>query len=227
MAWWKGVDRRVAILAVAALFAGVAVLVLARSSTAGTTAPAVPPPGTGCGRDVSVTTRPQCVRVGHRMRPRGRPWKVERPGTVVVSSDLFGDRVFANADDGFALANGDNAQYPVLSTDGGRIWRIDGPQLHVDAADGAEGVGYVGVDGPRTFFAYGSSVVDVTTDRGRSWWETYLGDLVTAVVAVPGRGLVAYVQDAVNNAHPNRAFTWQYISRDGGRHWRYSTGMAG
>lgn len=152
---------------------------------------------------------------------------MERPGTVVVSGDLFGERVFANADDGFALANGENAQYPVLSTDGGRIWRIDGPQLHVDAADGAEGVGYVGVGGPRTLFAYGSSVVDVTTDRGRSWWETYLGDLVTAVVAVPGRGLVAYVQDAVNNTHPNRALTWQYISRDGGRHWRYSTAMAG
>ena len=72
-----------------------------------------------------------------------------------------------------------------------------------------------------------SEIVDVTTDRGRSWWETYLGDLVTAVVDVPGRGLVAYVQDAVNNAHPERSFTWQYVSQDGGRHWRYSTAMIG
>ncbi len=113
------------------------------------------------------------------MRPR--PGAI-RPGTAVSSSRLFTTRVFANASDGFALADVGSAQYPARSVDGGSTWRIDGPQVHVDAADGVEGVGYVGVAGPRTLFAYGSSAVDVTTDAGRIWWETFLGELVVAVV---------------------------------------------
>jgi hypothetical protein len=143
------------------------------------------------------------------------------PGMMVRSSSIFTDRVFANAHTGVALANAGLAQYPVVTTDGAH-WRIAGPQVHVDAADGAEGVGYVGVASSRTFFAYGSSVVDVTTDRGRAWWETYLGELVTAVVPGPGGGLVAYVQQQLNRSGSAPVVTWQYVSHDGGRHWVYS-----
>ena len=143
------------------------------------------------------------------------------------SSALFAHRVFLNAEEGVSLANGDNAQYPALSTDGGRVWRIAGPPLHIDAADGAEGVGSVGISTPRTFFAYGSSVVDVTTDRGRTWWQTYLGDEVVAVVPGYRNELLAYVEQSVSNQHVNPAVTWQYVSRDGGRHWQYSTDFAG
>ena len=160
------------------------------------------------------------------MRPR--PGAVA-PGTAVSSSDLFTQRVFATGRVGFAVANRGSAQYPVLTTDGGRTWRVDGPQVHVDAADGPEAVGYVGLAGPKAFFTYGSSVVDVTTDQGRTWWETYMGELVTAVVSAPdGSGLVAYVQQSVSNAHPlNPAVTRQYVSDDGGRHWSYSTALGG
>jgi hypothetical protein len=31
----------------------------------------------------------------------------------------------------------------------------------------------------------------------------------------------------VSSQHLNPAVTWQYVSRDGGRHWRYSTEFAG
>ena len=96
------------------------------------------------------------------------------PGRAVSSSEVFSYRVFANNSDGFALAGVGSAQYPARSVDGGRTWRIDGPQVHIDAADGAEGVGFVGVAGPRTFFAYGSSAVDVTTDGGRHWSYTQM-----------------------------------------------------
>ena len=155
---------------------------------------------------------------------RARPGAVGR-GTVVRSSDLFTNRVFANARDGFALANDGSAQYPAISTDGGRAWRINGPQVHIDAADGAEGVGYVGVAGTRTFFAYGSSAVDVTTDGGRKWWQTFMGELVVAVVPGPGSELVAYVQQQLHNNSINPAAIWQYVSRDGGRYWSYTTGL--
>jgi hypothetical protein len=75
-------------------------------------------------------------------------------------------------------------------------------------------------------FAYGSSVVDVTTDRGRTWWETYLGQDVVAVLPSYRNKLVAYVEPSLSNEHLNPAVTWQYVSRDGGRHWRYSTQFA-
>jgi hypothetical protein len=169
-----------------------------------------------------VPTPPQRL-TAHRLR--SRPGAVA-PGTTVRSSGIFTDRVFTNAHTGVALANDGSAQYPVVTTDGAH-WRIAGPQVHVDAADGAAGVGYVGVASSRTFFAYGSSVVDVTTDRGRAWWETYLGELVTAVVPGPGGGLVAYVQRQLNSSGSAPVVTSQYVSHDGGRRWIYSTALGG
>ena len=168
--------------------------------------------------------RPPRELAGARLRPR--PGAV-RPGTAVKQDDLFTDRVFASAADGFALASVGGAQYPARSLDGGRRWRIDGPQVHVDAADGAEGVEFVGLAGPRTFFTYGSEVVDVTTDAGRTWWETFLGELVVAVVPGSGNALVAYVQQQSSENSTNRAVTWQYVTRDGGRHWSYTPALGG
>jgi hypothetical protein len=159
-----------------------------------------------------------------RMRPR--PGALSR-GTAVTNVDLFSTRVFASASVGFALANLDSAQYPARSLDGGRTWRIDGPQVHINAADGAEGVEFVGVAGPRTFFAYGSEAVDATTDGGRTWWETFLGELVVAVVPGPRNSLLAYVQQQLDPNSSLAAVTWQYISRDGGRHWVYSSAVDG
>jgi hypothetical protein len=170
------------------------------------------------------TPRPPMHLTGRRMQPRHG---AVPPGTAIPSAELFGNRVFARAQDGFALANTGDAQYPAVSADGGRTWRIAGPQLHVDAADGPEGVGYVGAASPKTLFAYGSSVIDVTTNGGRDWEETFMGELVMAVVPGPRNELVAYVQQSVSNDHINPAVTWQYISRDGGRHWSYSTALGG
>lgn len=115
--------------------------------------------------------------------------------------------------------------FPARTADGGRTWTINGPEFHVDAADGAEAVSYVGITSRSTAFAYGSSVVDVSTDSGHTWWEAALGEMVTAVV--PGaHGLVAFVQESISNKHFNPIVTWQYVSTDGGRHWRYSTSFA-
>jgi hypothetical protein len=171
-----------------------------------------------------ATTSPPHLLTAHSLRPRTG---AIRPGTNVSPRRLFGDRVFANSQVGFALAGESQAQYPARTLDGGRTWQIDGPQVHVDAADAPEAVGFVGVAGPRTFFAYGSSAVDVTTDGGRTWWETLLGELVMAVVPGTGHDLIAYVQQSLNNGSNRPAVTWQYVSRDGGRHWHYSTALGG
>ena len=176
-------------------------------------------PAVGRPRAAAVMPTPPRGLLGQRVR--ARPGAVI-PGTTVRDTDLFTNRVFANASTGFALGNDGAAQYPVRTTDAGRDWRIDGPQFHIEAAGGAEGVGYVGLSGPRTYFAYGSAVVDVTTDAGRTWWETYLGELVVAVVPGAGDRLVAYVQQQLSNNSTRSAATGQYVSSDGGRHWRYT-----
>jgi len=175
-------------------------------------------------RESATAPSPPPRLTARRLRPR--PGAVS-PGTAVSSNYLFPDRVFANSRVGFALANVESAQYPARSVDGGRSWHLDGPQVHVDAADGPEGVGYVGVAGTRTFFAYGSSAVDVTTDGGRVWWETFLGELVVAVVPGPGTRLVAYVQEQLDPTGITPAATWQHVSRDGGRQWIYSSALGG
>jgi hypothetical protein len=165
----------------------------------------------------AVTSTAPRALTAHQLR--ARPHAV-RPGTRIAASRLFGNRVFPTARRGIALANAGQAQYPALTVDGGRTWRIDGPQLHVDAADAPEAVGSVGAHGSHTFFAFGSSAIDVTTDSGRTWWETLVGGLVVAVVPGTGNHLVAYVQSGGGR-------TAQYVSRDGGRHWRYSTALGG
>ena len=182
--------------------------------------------GTGAGGATAATSpahpaagpAPRALITAGRMRAR---MGAARRGTIVPATALFTARVFPGAATGFALTNDGNAQYPALTVDGGRTWRIAGPQVHVDAADGPEGVGFAGTAGPRTFFAYGSSVVDVTSDGGRTWWQAFLGEEVSAVSATPGGHLVAYVNQQTSQG--DQAVTWQYVSRDGGRHWRYST----
>lgn len=173
---------------------------------------------------VGVAPSPPPRVSARRLEPR--PGAISRESHL-PSADLFTDRVFANSRVGFALASVGSAQYPARSVDGGRIWRINGPQVHIDAADAAEGVGYVGVVDPHTFFAYGSSAVDVTSDGGHTWWETFLGELVVAVVPVGDDELVAYAQQQLTNNGINPVVTWQYVSHDGGRHWAYSAALGG
>jgi hypothetical protein len=175
-------------------------------------------------RTSASTLRPPRGFAARRLRQRANALPA---GSLVSNDAIFGQRVFANATNGFALADGGEAQYPAASSDGGHTWRIDGPQLHVDAADAPEAVNAVGIAGPRTYFAYGSSVVDVTTDAGRTWWETFLGELVMAVVPGQRHDLIAYVQQSSSRSSANPAVTWQYVSRDGGRHWRYSSALGG
>jgi hypothetical protein len=206
------------------VIAGVAASVVAAAVAVAAGSSAVGSPRAARATTTTAPTPPPRL-VAHRLH--ARPWAI-RPGSRLKSPDLVSERVFPTARVGFALANDRSAQYPALSTDGGRSWRLDGPQLHIDAADGAEAVSFVGAAGPRTFFAYGSSVVDVTTDGGRSWWETYAGELVISVVPGlrPGE-LIAFVQQSPSAGRSDPVVTWQYVTRDGGQTWTYSTRLAG
>jgi len=211
---WKSV---IGGLVLAALASGCGATATGSTPTTGSSSTRVPT------ATRTSSTRPPQLLTARRLRPRPYAAAV---GTLVPGSGV-GLRVFANATVGFSMAGVSSAQYPVRTLDGGRTWRVDGPQFHVDAADAPEAVGYVGLIDARTYYAWGSSVDDVTTDGGRSWWETFVGGTVVAVVPGSKGDLLAYVQTEVVNSNPNRVVTWQYVSRDGGRHWRYTTTLGG
>ena len=154
-----------------------------------------------------------------------------RPGTgelrrgTVVDRTRIGERIFSDRRHGFALGWVSSTLVPVSTIDGGRVWRIDGPGLYREAADAPAAVSNIGLAVPRLFYAYGPSVIDVTPNGGRLWWQTFFDGIVVAVVPGSHVDLVAYVQPLEGRANPR--VTYQYVTRDGGRHWRYSTALGG
>ncbi len=160
--------------------------------------------------------------------PITRTPNTRRPGTLVRQSQL-GHRVFVDARHGFALASVQQAQYPAATADGGGTWRIDGPALHVNAAQAPLVVLQLGAASRRTIFAWGGpgggQAVDVTSDDGKHWWRTILGEVVLAVVAAENGQLFAFAQAA--SGTNGASVTWVYVSKDGGRHWRYDNRLGG
>jgi hypothetical protein len=146
------------------------------------------------------------------------------PGTIVRRS-FAGTRVFANAGVGFAiadLASGGGATYPLLTRDGGRTWRIDGPALHVPAAQGPLAVDQIGIRGVRMFFAWCGgcgNVVDVTPDAGAHWWRTFMPGDVAYLKAQRSR-LTAFVEGPTPDPGGRGLSLRAYGTRDG-RRWRY------
>jgi hypothetical protein len=145
------------------------------------------------------------------------------PGTMVSSANL-GQRVFTDALHGFALANTGGAQYPAASADGGLTWKTNGPALHLNAAQAPLAVANIGAASRTKVFAYGGGqAIDTTRDGGTGWYRALFNGLVMAVVRGGGGRLVAFIDRSVNRA----GVTWQYVSRDGGRTWRYNPRVGG
>ncbi|HWE32792.1 MAG TPA: hypothetical protein VG410_04855 [Solirubrobacteraceae bacterium] len=169
------------------------------------------------------TPAPPATLPAHIIRPFPHTAKL---GTAVRSSNLS-QRVFVSSKIGFALGAVGEAQYPAETTDGGASWKTFGPALHVNAAQAPLSVTAVGAVNRRVVYFYGSGqAVDVTSDGGKHWYRALAPELSLAVVpGAPGR-LVWIVQDGVGSSG-NAAVTWQYVSTDGGRLWRYSTALGG
>jgi hypothetical protein len=149
-----------------------------------------------------------------------RPGTLAR-GTRVSAGAVSQQRVFLGAAHGFALANVDQADYPVETADGGKTWRTSGPAVHLDAAQAPLAVTDSGAVTLHTFFACcDAQVVDATGDGGKHWWRAFLGDIVIAVRGRPSGELIAFAQAATSSTG-SQAATWVYVSRDGGHHWHY------
>jgi hypothetical protein len=130
---------------------------------------------------------------------------------------LEGNRAFVDSKHGVALASVGQADYPVTTTDGANTWKTDGPALHLDAAQAPLAVLFIDALNRKTVFAWGGGqVIDTTRDGGGSWYGALFtaGSPVAVVPDLTGH-LVAFVKSF------NGRSTWQYVSRDGGRTWRY------
>jgi hypothetical protein len=142
-----------------------------------------------------------------------------RPGRVVRSSTLS-HRVFVDSSHGFALANVSEAQYPAVTLDGGRTWRVNGPALHLNAAQAPLVVCEVGALDRRSYWAEGcgGQVVDTTNDGGKHWWRSTFEGGVLSVVSSIGRLLVSLE----NSTPASTSTTYEvYESTDNGRNWRF------
>ena len=141
-----------------------------------------------------------------------------RRGTIVRSAAL-GVRVFPDARHGFALASVAQGEYPATTTNGGGTWRINGPVLHVDAAQAPLAVLDVGAVSRSTYFACcGAQVIDITSDGGKHWWQSLFSGLVMAVVSRGDGRLIAFTQGQASGSGV-QAINRVYVSTDGGRHW--------
>lgn len=158
----------------------------------------------------------------HRLRSNAKG--VLKPGSTVKSSAL-GTRVFTGNKNGFALANVKDVTYPAATSDGGKTWKTNGPEFHLPAAQAPLVVTMVGAARPKTDFAWGGpqggNVINVTTDGGKTWWQSFPQEVVLSVIAVPPHKLIAVVQ-AQTKSGSTSAVTSVYVSKDGGRHWKYN-----
>jgi photosystem II stability/assembly factor-like uncharacterized protein len=191
--------------ALAALAVGAALLVWSNVSVSGASTPAA-----------AVAAKPPKIVTAARITPR--PGTLA-PGTRVRSASLLGQRVFTDANHGFALASPGEADYAVATTDGGKTWKTDGPALHLHAAQAPLVVVFIGAVNRRTVFAWGGGqVIDTTSDGGKHWYSALftVGGPV-GVVRDLGGHLLAFVESS------SGASTWQYVSKDGGRTWHYKT----
>lgn len=137
-------------------------------------------------------------------------------GSALATARLVTPRVFVTANRGFALAVVKGVTYPAVTQNGGRVWKTNGPALHLPAAQAPLVVTSAGAAKKNTFFAFGGGqVVDSTIDGGAHWYSAILGDVVLSCVAT-GTRLTAVAQIA---GAGNTAQTLVYVSTDGGQLW--------
>jgi hypothetical protein len=197
----------IAATALVACFAGVS-----SASTRSAAEPASSPPATITATALPKSSPPPFKPVG----------TVVSSASVGVSSNLRPVPLeFVNSQDGVSMGTGRSlggVTYPIATVNGGKTWQIDGPELHVQAANAPNVVTQVGAASPATYFIYGGLLggnsVNVTTNGGKQWYRAYLAGVVGAVVATTSEDLYAFTGQA-----------GAYFSNDGGKVWHYTTSL--
>jgi hypothetical protein len=140
------------------------------------------------------------------------------PGTPVSAADI-GTRAAGSGAVVYGLANRRaymGSVWPVISTDGGLHWQIDGPAFAFAGAAGPSVTDRIGARGAGMAWAWGTAgnFVKVTTDGGKHW---YLADFPAGVKSV--RWQAGHLTAL---AYWNGLHVFRYVSPDNGRTWRTS-----
>ena len=172
-------------------------------------------------RSASAAAGPQQKVTGSLIN---RPSGTLAPGTTVPASEVYGNRVFIDANRGYALVQNGQAQYPAKTGDGGKTWKTNGPALHVNAAQAPLSVAFIGAGGTKKIFAWGGGqVIDATPDGGAHWYRATFTGLPVAVLKNPKGHLVAFVDGQTGAS----TVATQYVSKDGGKTWKLDNTISG
>lgn len=175
----------------------------------------------GAGASVAAAAGPQQTVNGTLI---SRPANTLAPGTTVAASEVYGNRVFIDANRGYALVQNGQAQYPAKTTDGGKTWKTNGPALHVNAAQAPLAVAFIGAGGTKKIFAWGGGqVIDATPDGGAHWYRATFTGLPVAVLKNPKGNLVAFVDGQTGSS----SVATQYVSKNGGKTWKLDNTIGG
>jgi hypothetical protein len=138
-------------------------------------------------------------------------------GTAVPASEVFQETLKAGElgssvdGDAYGLAFVQSQTYPVITTNGGKSWTVDGPIFYIAAADAPAVVDQIANVLPNTVFVWGEAGhVVVSTDGGEHWWSSNFNGALSMGQSWPGNGLFV-----VMSINPSVTYT----SSDGGRTW--------
>ena len=167
-----------------------------------------------------------------------------RVGTVLTTAQLRDGTLTPRSlvgDDGFALFDTNNTQYPVATTDHAGHWTIAGPPFADGGADGSAGANTVAAYSASTALAVGDAYLYSTDSGGRVWYLTnfveWLANEATRPPATSPdpdltftagpydpttRTLSVTVRQYTSVEHVARRLlsAATYRSRNGGRSWR-------
>ena len=124
----------------------------------------------------------------------------------------------------YGLGSIDQLQYPLLSRDGGKTWRIAGPYIAGPWADASAGGTTIKALGASTAFVYGNEWTYTTINRGRTWYVTSFNGTALHVSAYFGRSSHLPVFSTTvtqTSANPPNSIVGAatYVSTDGGASW--------
>jgi hypothetical protein len=152
-------------------------------------------------------------------------FEMRKPGTAVSARAVFQETLtsdqeaFTEHDHGYGLAFVWSQTYPVMTSNAGLSWQIDGPPFYIAAADGPAFVDQIGTVPPHTVYAWGEAGhVVVSLDGGAHWWSSQFDGVAAMGDQFEGDtrgGETRYALVLVSSIHP--FFT--YVSTNGGRTW--------
>jgi hypothetical protein len=164
-------------------------------------------------------------------------------GTLGINAQILNSRVNSRRTylgNSFGVGLGrdtEGAVYPVKTGNGGRTWHTDGPALflptmlfgdEVLSPDRIDELDVTTVTASTKSLQYafggGGSVVDVTRGGGPTWRSALFDGVVMAVVpGSTGDELIAFV----DTGSDRNGTTYQYVTRNGGVSWSYTTTVGG